>query len=95
MQVLIEDNSNTKEGVLGRSSSKNSTLKDIADDKLRASLTNLTTELSGLLNDIKHVGDFKLQEVQMGVEVTAEGGFVLVGKAGIKAAITLTFSHGK
>lgn len=93
MQILIEENGKEKEGTLGRTRSKNQVIKEIADDKLRDSLTSLSAQLSELLTDIKQVGEFKLQQVQMGVEVTAEGGFVLVGKAGIKAAITLTFSN--
>ena len=95
MQILIEENGKAEEGTLGRARSKNQVIKEIADDKLRDSLTSLTAQLSELLTDIKQVGEFKLQQVQMGVEVTAEGGFVLVGKAGIKGAITLTFSNDK
>jgi len=93
MRVLIEENSNLEEGTLGPSGGKKHVIKEITDDKLRESLSGLTAQFSELLTDIRQVGEFKLQQVQIAVAVTAEGGFVLVGKAGIKGAITLTFGN--
>lgn len=92
MKVLIEEKNKKPEGTLGPGRTTKDVIKDIGEDKLRNSLTALSGELSELLGDIKQVGEFKLQQVEMGVEITAEGGFALIGKAGVKGAITLTFS---
>ena len=66
---------------------------EISVDTLRASLTKLTENLSTLLADLKAVGGFELAEVQVAVELTAEGGVNLIGNltAGAKGAMQLTF----
>jgi hypothetical protein len=65
-------------------------------EELAASLRELTGELGKLFGDIRRVGGFELQQVQVGLEISAEGGFNLIGsaKAGGKGAITLTFAPG-
>ena len=62
--------------------------------ELAASLRGLTTQLGELFGDLRAVGGYELQEVQVGLEISAEGGFNLIGsaKAGGKGAITLTFA---
>jgi hypothetical protein len=62
-------------------------------DKLAASLKELTGEIGRLFSDIKAVGDFTLSQVEIGLEISAEGGFNLIGsaKAGGKGAIKLSF----
>jgi hypothetical protein len=69
-------------------------VRPIDADKLQQSLSALTGQISGLFQDIKAVGDFRLKEVQVAVEISAEGGVALIAnaKAGAKGAITLTFS---
>ena len=66
---------------------------EIPVDTLRASLAELTTKLSTLLADLKTVGGFELAQVQVAVELTAQGGVHLIGNltAGAKGAIQLTF----
>ena len=56
-------------------------------------LTGLSGQIGEILQDVKQVGDFKLKTVQVQVGISAEGGFVLIGKAGVKGAVTLTFSQ--
>jgi len=43
----------------------------------------------------EQANDFKLKQVEVGIEVSAEGGVNLIGTmtAGAKAAITLTFER--
>ncbi|AGA90748.1 hypothetical protein Thimo_1983 [Thioflavicoccus mobilis 8321] len=67
---------------------------DTAD--LATSLRDLTAQLGELFGDLRAVGGYELQEVQVGLEISAEGGFNLIGsaKAGGKGAITLTFAPG-
>jgi L-serine deaminase len=62
-------------------------------DKLAASLKDLTGEIGRLFSDIKAVGDFNLSQVEISLEISAEGGFNLIGsaKAGGKGAIKLSF----
>ncbi|MCP4696164.1 MAG: hypothetical protein GY862_04855 [Gammaproteobacteria bacterium] len=93
--ILVEEQGKAKAGTLGgpsRSSGGKQTVKNVAAEKLRESLTGLSGQISEILQDVKQVGDFKLKQVQVGVEISAEGGFVLIGKAGVKGAVTLTFA---
>lgn len=66
---------------------------EIPIHKLKANLASATAGLSLVLEHIVEVGRFELQEVQVGVEVGAEGGVEFIGTvtASGKASITLTF----
>lgn len=68
---------------------------ELPTDQLRENLTNVCQGVAAVLTDIKKVAGFKLKEVTIEVEVTAEGGIMLIGtaKLGGKGAITLTFSE--
>lgn len=70
-----------------------SLLERVPVDKLRANLGEICSGLNQVLTNIKEVGKFRLQEVTIQVEVTAEGGVNLIGTAtlGGKGAITLKF----
>jgi hypothetical protein len=69
-------------------------IAEIDADTLRKSLTGLSSQLGTLFQDIKNVGGFKLSQVQVSLEISAEGGVALIGtaKAGARGAINLTFS---
>jgi len=75
--------------------SSGSRIREMDVDKLRESLSQLSENAAMIFQNMKQVGDFRLKEVQLQVEVTAEGGFALIGtaKAGVKGAITLTFKE--
>ncbi len=62
--------------------------------ELAESLRALSTQLGDLFGGLRAVAGYELQEVQVSLEVSAEGGFNLIGsaKAGGKGAITLTFA---
>ncbi len=82
--------------VAGRGGRGVTDLIPLNTEELAASLRELTGELGKLFGDIRRVGGFELQQVQVGLEISAEGGFNLIGsaKAGGKGAITLTFAPG-
>jgi hypothetical protein len=68
-------------------------LRQIPVDKLRANLTTICNSLLTLVQDIKAVGHFKLHEMTVQVEVSADGGINFIGTAKLagKGAITLKF----
>ncbi|HEC84676.1 MAG: hypothetical protein DRR08_03250 [Candidatus Parabeggiatoa sp. nov. 2] len=98
--VIVDEEAEAKpkSGTLGGgrlSPKKGGRLKHIDTDVLRASLETLSTQVAEMLQDIqKEFGGFKLKEVQLQVEVNAEGGVALIGtaKAGTTRGITLTFA---
>jgi hypothetical protein len=65
--------------------------------ELAESLRGLSTQLGDLFAGLRAVAGYELQEVQVALEISAEGGFNLIGsaKAGGKGAITLTFAPGR
>ncbi|UCE06734.1 MAG: hypothetical protein JSW07_01450 [bacterium] len=91
--VIFEETAEITPGTLGVLT-PDRIMKEIDSDKIRESFSKLSKQISGLFQEIKNVGDFTLREVQLSVEITAEGGVALIGnvKAGTKGAITLTFS---
>ncbi len=70
-------------------------IAQIPVDRLKENLSRVCQGLATALNDVKKVGNFKLKEVTIGVEVTVEGGVNFVGTANVegKGAITLTFAE--
>lgn len=91
--VFMESDNNPAAGTLSVLNPR-PVIKEMDAGKIRESLTQLSAQLSGLFQDIKHVGAFQLTQVQLQVGVTAEGGVALIGvaKAGVSGTITLTFS---
>jgi hypothetical protein len=75
------------------SSGADAVLKDIDAAELNASLKSLAGDIDEMLRDVETKGGFKLKEIDVGLEITAEAGIRLIGsmKVGGKAAIKLTF----
>lgn len=67
--------------------------KLIPVDVLRNNLQQISSAMLTALDDLKAVGSFRLSEVELQAEVTAEGGVQFIGTAtlGGKGAITLKF----
>ncbi len=57
-----------------------------------SSLADLSGKISQILQDIKNVGDFKLKKVELGVEISAQGGVSLIGS--VKAGVNRTVRTG-
>lgn len=87
-----------KKGTLGATRTLGSTLgaeksavRNLDISNLKASVADLASQLSEVFRDLKAVGGFKLTEVTVSVEVSAEGSVFLVGKAGVSGGISLKF----
>ncbi len=91
----VEEMETSGSGFLGKGGKqkRKDKIKDLDTSKIKTSISNLTGQISDILDDVKDVGNFKLKEVQISVEISAEGGVALIGtaKAGAKGAITLSF----
>lgn len=72
-------------------------VRNLPIDKLKTSLQDIRAGLDEVFASITEVGNFQLNEVKLTLEMTAEGGFALVGlaKAGAKGGITLSFAPPK
>ena len=70
-------------------------MQKIPIDKLRENMLTVCNQVAATVSNIKQVGQFKLKEVSIQVEISAEGGVELIGtaKLGGKGAITLTGLH--
>ena len=95
MELPILVSANTEEGsTKGIFTSRDvAILKRVDVDQLRANLKQVCDGMVEVLRDIRAVGELKLKSVQIGIEISAEGGVTLIGTAtvGGKGAITLTF----
>lgn len=61
-------------------------------DRLRDNLAKTADTLRKAFAEFRgDLGDLRLNEVQVGLEVSATGGVHLIGTAGVKGAITLVF----
>jgi hypothetical protein len=70
-------------------------LQQIPVAVLKKNLRSISEEMVKILDEIKHVGQFKLKEITMQVEISASGGISIIGTASIggKGAITLKFAE--
>ena len=70
-------------------------LRRLPAERLRDSLSAICGAVVGFLGDVKRVGSYRLKEIEIHVEVTAEGGVNLIGttKLGGTGAIKLTFAE--
>ncbi len=93
--VVVGD-AESSPGVLGLGDQVEQRIAEIDADTLKQSLGKLTGQLDSLFRDIEAVGGFKLNQVEVSLEISAEGGVALIGtaKAGARGAISLTFSRG-
>ncbi len=95
--ILFEQESQQSEsGTLGvLTPTTERVIKEIDADKIKQSLSELSSKLSDMFQDIKAVGNFQLKTVQLSVEISAEGGVSLIAnaKAGASGTVTLTFSE--
>lgn len=80
-----------EDSVIGRS------IRNVSSEQLAQSMQQIKGSLDEVFASISEVGAFELSEIKLGLEVTAKGGFALIGsaEAGAKGAITLTFSPPK
>jgi hypothetical protein len=92
---VIEDNTGneTKKGIFSVDSE--AVLQNIPIEELQKNLKAFCAELGQVLGSVQAVGSFRLKSVTVKVEVSAQGGFQLVGTAsmGGKGAIEMTFSE--
>lgn len=66
-------------------------VKEIDAEKLRISLKILAEQISGFMNDVKEVGQFQLEEVELQVQVTGEGKIALIASTKVGGTIKLKF----
>lgn len=68
-------------------------VRNLSTDRLTSSLMDIREGLDEVFASINAVGKFELNEVKLTLEVTAKGGFALIGsvEAGARGGVTLTF----
>ena len=97
LAIYVEEEKQGRSGTLGEPArsggSKKTNIGSISAEKLRDSITALSEEFATIIRDTKKVGGFKLKEVQIEAGIDAKAGIVLIGNAGVKGSITLTFTE--
>lgn len=99
VEVRSDDNleSNQSKGVRRARKDSEATMevRSIPIEAIKGNLKKVANAATTFLSDVRSVGDFELEEVELQVEVSAEGGINFVGtaKAGGKGAISLKFSR--
>jgi hypothetical protein len=70
-------------------------LTDIDIETLKKNLAKLSQNIGELFTGQEKNNDFKLKQIEVGIEISAEGGVNLIGTltAGAKTAIKLTFER--
>ena len=92
--TVPEEDENDEMGIFGPTDG-DVRIQQIPVETLKHNLTAVSQSVMDALEDIKQVGQFRLQEVTLQVEVTVDGGINLIGTANLggKGAITLKFAE--
>lgn len=91
--TLATPPSDTK-GLLGRAGAVVQAAVDVDVEKLKENLSQLVNRLGTVIATAEAAaGGLALTEVEVGIEITAEGGVVLIGTVGAKASMTLKFQR--
>jgi hypothetical protein len=97
LAIYIEEEKQSPAGTLGGTtrsgSSKKTNIGSLSAEKLRESIAALSGEFAAIIRDTKEVGGFRLKEIQIQAGIDAKAGIVLIGSAGVKGSITLTFAE--
>jgi len=64
-------------------------------ETMRANLRSATALLAEVFSDIREVGKYELSEVEVGVEITAEGGVQFIGTAKVSGSGSITLKFKK
>ena len=93
--VLVAPAQSSTSGKSIASSALTAVVKVMDIDVLRDGLHNFSAKLAPIFDNLVVVGPYALEEVKIGVEISAEGGFALVGtaKAGGAATVELVFNR--
>jgi len=62
---------------------------------MRANLQSATALLAEVFSDVRQVGNYELSEVEVGVEITAEGGVQFIGTATVSGSGSITLKFKK
>jgi len=92
--VVVSARSNTEsKALLGKGA--DAVVAQVDVERVRANLDALTKDLAVMFETLKAPESFSLKEVEVGLEITAEGGVNLIGTltVGAKAAVTLKFER--
>lgn len=96
LAIYIEEEKQSPAGTLGgppRGGSEKTNIGSISAEKLRDSITALSGEFATIIQDTREIGGFRLKEIQIQAGIDAKAGVVLIGSAGVKGSITLTFAE--
>lgn len=91
-----KNDKNDEMGILGIiKSDADIGMKQIPVDVLKNNLATIAESMLNVLEDVKRIGQYKLKEVTMNIEVSANGGVSIIGTANIggKGAISLKFAE--
>lgn len=91
VNVWVAPPAATSKSVFG--SASEAVLQKLDPTQLNDSLKKLALELDQILKDVETKGGYRLKGIEIGLEITAEGGVNLIGTmtVGGKAALTLRF----
>ena len=97
IEVRVADSAATRTPTLGGGSPGGATdlVEKIPVDALANSVRKLSGAMDRVLKDLGQVGDYRLSEVQLQIEVSAEGRLILIGGAGVKGGMMLSFKPAK
>ena len=93
LPFIVRDDTDAKTKGWFFSSDDRVDVSAIPVDKLQSQFATLTESLSKVFENAKSVGAFRLKTIEIGVEISSEGGINLIGTAsvGAKAAVKIVF----
>ena len=95
ISVIVEISGEESDHKGGAYGDKETVPVSLPIEALRSSLSTEAAKLLSILDSLHTDSKWKLEEVEVGIEISAEGGISFIGtaKAGAEASIKLTFKR--
>jgi hypothetical protein len=92
--VALPATPSDSKSILGRAGAIVHAAVDVDAEKLKENLSGLVKKIATVIAVTEATsGGLVLKEVEVGIEITAEGGVALIGTLGATASMTLTFER--
>ena len=96
--IMFEQECTHLEGTLGiLNPDVKKVLKNIDAKKINKSLKEFSMNLSSVFENVEFIGSYELETIQLGIEISAEGGVSLIAnsKAQANSTISLTYKRSR
>lgn len=94
VRVIEKESRSGQKGLTGNKIAE-SVIKKFSVSELKSQVRDLSSDLNELFSDLSNTGKFQLDTIDVGLEISSEGGVNLIGHATVGASASIQLSFKK